>query len=162
MKMEFKKYAEMKKEFFAFKEGRINYAIDSGAVCDAVAACDGFDNLPGGYPARVLSHMVSGKINSALALYPSSWDLGGFDFSVNGRKYFFDFQCDKYLIYDRATGRQLYHFIRVRALRVASFAPGAGWHDRPDFSAVFGRWSLGAGGHYDIEIDTKNKGGKAA
>ena len=150
--MEYKKLHDMKKEYFTFKDGRKNIVVDSGSVVSAVRDCSAFDAL-GGYSSGVLSHMVAGKINSFLALYPASWDMGFFNFSDrSGRKYFFDFESDKISVYDRNTGRQLYQVVFVRALRLASFAPDSGYHDKADFSEIFGRWSLGSGSYADVEI----------
>lgn len=150
---EFKKFADMRNNYFGFVDGRNKYIIDADSVCKAVAACDDLNNLDGGFTARVLSHLVEGKINSALAMNPDVWDLGSFDFvSGHGRKYYILFESDRTCVYNKKTGRQIYKYIRVRGLRLASFAPRAGWHDYADFSKTFGRWSLGSGRCDDVEV----------
>ena len=151
--VEFKKFADMRKNYFGFVEGRNKYIIDSDSIREAVAACDDINYLQSGYSAKLLSSLISGNINSALALHPLSWDLGGFEFvSGSGRKYFAEFECDKTCVYSAKTGKQIYKYIRVRGLRLASFAPRAGWRDSADFSETFGRWSLGSGSCCDVEI----------
>ncbi len=151
--VEFKKFADMRKNHFGFVDGQRKYIIDTDSICEAVAACDDFNDMQGGYSAKLLSNLISGKINSALALHPYAWDLGGFEFvSGSGRKYFADFECDKTCVYSAKTGKQIYKYIRVRGLRLASFAPRACYRDSADFSRVFGRWSLGSGSCCDVEI----------
>ena len=150
--MEYKKLSAMKKDYFSFKDGRNNFLVDSAAVVDLLRASD-MGDVFGGYPSGVLASIVSGKINSFLALHSASWDFGFFDLvGASGRKYFFDFESDKTCIYDAKTGKQLYQYIKVRALRVASFAPGAGWRDSADYNNIFGCWSLGSGSCDSIEI----------
>ena len=151
--MEYKKLATMKKDYFCFRDGKINYVIDSSAVVSAVAECDDLNRLSGGYPSGLLSTLVSGNINSFLGRFPASWDMGYFSIDAgSGRKYYFDFVSEKTCVYNRDSGRQLYQFIRVSGLRLASFRPSAGWHDNADYSVIFGKWSGGFQFSNDIEI----------
>lgn len=151
--MEFKKLRDMKKDFFFFKDGKINYVVDCRAICAKIWACSALGKVSGGIPTNTLSHIVGGKINQFFALNPFSWDLGGFEFSVaSGRKYFFDIESDKTCVYDRKTGKQLYQFISVRACRIASFAPRANMHSCADFQHTIGAWYIGSGSCCDVEI----------
>ena len=143
----------MKKNYFGFKDGKINYVIDSSAVVSAVAACDDLNRLSGGYPSELLSTLVSGGINSFLGRFPASWDMGYFSImAASGRKYYFDFISEKTCVYNRDSGRQLYQYIKIVGLRLASFRPSAGWHDNTDYSVIFGKWSSGYQYSNDVEI----------
>lgn len=151
--MEYKKLCEMKKRFFSFRDTGINYVIDCTAIKEAVNGCTVLNDLSGGYPSSMLASLVSGNINTKLGLYPHTWELGGFCFHTpEGRKYEFMFESERVCVYSQKTGKQLYQFIKITALRVWSWRPGAWYNEINDFYTVFGRWSTGSAQNYDVEI----------
>lgn len=142
--MTFENLQAMKKRCdFYFKDCGRNMLVSSADAVNLVKA-SGVSDLDYSVPAETLAAIISGKINSCLALYPCSYDVNSFDFSVSGRKYFVDFECDKTCVYSRTSGKQIYQLLTVRALRLSSFHPDCSFRSLPDFSETFGRWAVGS------------------
>lgn len=137
-------YKKLKKDCFAFKDGARRYLIDSRDICASVAADSALSDLIGGASPEIVARLIRGKIDSKIASNPLvSCDLHGFTWGGSGvRLYDVDFIID-WESYFLESGRLSFRVARVVGLRLVSFAPFCGMHDRPDYVQMFGAWRNG-------------------
>ena len=137
MKTEFKRFSDMRKEHFSVKAGANSLIIDTDVL-------NTMDLAGAPIAADLLRSLLAGKINSFVALNNSLSDLGYGDFEMGYYKVYFDFEMLRRSVFNEKTGKRIYIFCSLHALRLTVYDVRDGWRALPCYTSTLGRWSAEA------------------